>query len=258
MKKVALIIFIFFTGCPLNIDIEGMPCTAAPDFACATGYTCRWVSGEPRCLSEGAVNPDPLLYEENFDDGVADGFTFQNEYGATWDLSNGTLNITAISDGSHTVATEGWIENQKWKNIFVQLKFKLNYFDVTSHSAMVVRLIYRDDSHQYQACVISFADGQSFSISYEGERYSNRVCDNTVLLSEGTWYTLQLEAWGDHIVCRLVEPSIQLEYDVSRDGAFMTQAGTFGLRVTDSSASIDDIVIYSEKPNWTNLISICN
>jgi hypothetical protein len=258
-KYTALVFLILAFGCDMSLDMTGSNfCSPAPDFECVSGFTCRWVSGEPLCLENGATNPDPLLYEENFDDGVADGFIFQSAYGGTSDLSSGVLTLTAPSDETGNSSIEGWIEGKEWKVIFAQVKFKINFFEMPSGGGQMVIQLYNQDPTQVQACMFAY-DDQRLHILYAGEGSSNRACVGIPLI-ENEWYTLQLEAQNNRIVCRLIEAEVQLEFDVSRVRINMTQAGTFGFRVSEhASFSFDDLTVYSERPStWPNFSAICD
>jgi len=260
-RKFGLIFLSFcFFGCDvLGLDIEGYPCTPAPEFACVEGYSCRWVSGNPVCLANGAENPDPFLYAENFDDGVADGFTFRVGTNDSWNITGGTLNLNALGGGSR-----GWIENQEWAQISVQLKFKITAIETYSSLRILFAHGISESTvgEEYYGCGFGF--DPHLNTTTFGDEYhiigsqGDSSCQSAVTFTPEEWYTLQAEFERNHITCRLVEKNIQLEQEFSDDLVF-TQTGTFEVLAYQGNYSIDDLVIYSERlPSWPNFPVSCD
>ena len=249
-------------ACRLDEDISGFPCTESPDFECAPGYSCRWVSGDPVCLKIGAENPDPLLFYDDFEDPEwsLEHFRLRGD----WHISDGKLKVKR-EDKFASVAS---LQNLPWldgtSELFWEIKVLLNNY--AFHASIAVAFKDHGGAPEYSCGWTWDFDESDQILFYIYQETKGYVCQinrskEELLPQIDTEYTFQGGVNSQGVVtCRLPEFRIEINFTVSSPVPYSNHHSGIGI-YTDPieepfKAQLDDIKFWSERPShWSELIT---
>jgi pectate lyase len=149
-----------------------------------------------------------FLFEENFEDGKADGFT----------LENGNWKVVTEESGNKAYENsrdeEFWstarFGSHQWENYLVECRVKLIEFDRTKDPGGIGMVQFRGD---YGIVINPYWGG--FGIDYLPPGKWETILDSKYNFEPGTWYTIRVEAKGKNIKVFL-DGNLRMETDDSR------------------------------------------
>jgi photosystem II stability/assembly factor-like uncharacterized protein len=177
-------------------------------------------------IPASAQGPQVLLYQENFDDGQAQG----------WELEQGW----AVSEGALCGQGHQWAFSNAgpWQDFRVQFRLRLDQGNV--------HLNYRvSGTRRY---FIGFRqEGISLSKQTGPETFSHNLAEAVATYNLGQWYQVEIAGEGGRLQVK-VDGTLAVDYT---DADPLTQGGIAFETLDGSAACVDDVAVYGPAPTPT-------
>jgi photosystem II stability/assembly factor-like uncharacterized protein len=177
-------------------------------------------------IPASAQGSQTLLYQENFDDGLAQ----------KWELEQGW----AVSEGSLCGQGHQWARYTEgtWQDFRVLFRVRLD--------RGTVHLNYRvSGTRRY---FIGFHQGGLYLSKQTGpDTFSDNLAEAVATYNLGQWYQVEIAGQGGHLQIK-VDGTVAMDYT---DADPLTQGGIAFETLEDSQACLDDILVYGPAPTPT-------
>ncbi len=183
-------------------------------------------------LPPSPIPQDSILYQEDFEDGVADGWT-----SSTWTVVNENGNYiyrgTGPGDYPWSWLDENFIDMSNWTDYAFESKIRF-----TRGNVFVVARMINQTEYFYTAVINGdgFIDFGDWNVTKEG--YTNSAVNATYPIQTNKWYTVRFELQGD-LQTLYIDGELVLERQHSgRD------SGGIGFYIVDTTVQGEEEEIY--------------
>jgi len=173
-----------------------------------------------------AEGPEVVLYQENLDDGRAQGWELEQG----WAVGEGALCGQGHQWARYTIAS--------WQDFRVQFRVRLDQGTVHLNYRVSGTRRYFIGFHQ---------EGLYLSKQTGPETFSHNLAEAVATYNLGQWYQVEIAGQGGHLQIK-VDGTLAADYT---DADPLTQGGIAFETLDGSQACLDDIVVYGPAPTPT-------